>query len=122
MTPATIPPGIRKVKDIFESKFIIETVSPFLKRCENSSKNYGRPVSALAMAAAAMECAFKMYHSGEHKDVGQFSRDNRRWTTILEKCGTHSDQSDDESAGPNAQSMQNSRRALYTPSSPTKDD
>jgi hypothetical protein len=86
-----------------------------------------------------IERAFKMYHSGEHKDVGQFSRDkvgdmiddymvpaselsDRRWTTILEKCGSYSNESDDEYAGPSAQSMQNSRRALYTPSSLTKDD
>lgn len=75
-----------------------------------------------------------MYHSGEHKDVGQFSRDkvgemiddymvpaselsDRRWTMILEKCGAHGNESDDdEYAGPSAQSMHSSRRALYTPS------
>ncbi|KAH9979672.1 hypothetical protein BJV74DRAFT_780142, partial [Russula compacta] len=37
-----------------QSKFIIDLVLPFLKWCENSSKNYGRPVGALAMAAAGM--------------------------------------------------------------------
>jgi len=80
-----------------------------------------------------------MYHSGERKDVGQFSREKvgdmiddymvsaselseRRWTRIFEKCGAHGDDSEDEYAAPSAYTMQNSRRALYTPSSPTMED
>ncbi|KAH9979671.1 hypothetical protein BJV74DRAFT_888022 [Russula compacta] len=47
-------PEYIKGKDIFKSKFIIDLVLPFFKWCENSSKNYGRPVGALAMAAAGM--------------------------------------------------------------------
>ncbi|KAI0000683.1 hypothetical protein BJV74DRAFT_748348, partial [Russula compacta] len=67
--------GYMKGEDIFESRFIIDVVSPFLKWCKNSSKNFGRPTGALALAAAAVERAFKMYHSGKRKNVGQFSHE-----------------------------------------------
>ena len=86
-----------------------------------------------------VERAFKMYHSGERKNVGQFSREkigdmiddymvpasnlsDQRWTTILEICGTNDNESDGKYGGPSAESMQNSHRALYTPSSPSKED
>ena len=86
-----------------------------------------------------VEHAFKMYHSGKCKNIGQFSREkvgdmiddyivptsnlsNQRWMTILEICGTNNDESDGEYGGPSAESLQNSHWALYTPSSPSKED
>ncbi|KAI0244949.1 hypothetical protein BJV78DRAFT_1092706, partial [Lactifluus subvellereus] len=40
--------------DIFESKFIIQLLTPFLKSCKGSCQNHGCPVGALALAATAV--------------------------------------------------------------------
>lgn len=97
---------------------------------------FARPCSKLLFQ---VERAFKMYHSGECVDVGQFSCEkvseiiddyvvslskfsDRRWTKILDICGAHSNSSEDEPPSPGAQSMQNKRRTLYIPSSPTNED
>jgi hypothetical protein len=80
-----------------------------------------------------------MYHSGERKDVGQFSREkvgemiddyvvplskfsDRRWTKIMDACGVYGIERENESFLPAAQSMQNKRRTLYNPSSPAKEE
>jgi hypothetical protein len=41
-------------KGIFESKFIVQLLSQYLKWCNGSCNDYGRPIGALAMAATAV--------------------------------------------------------------------
>ncbi|KAH9992963.1 hypothetical protein BJV74DRAFT_713691, partial [Russula compacta] len=74
-TVAEDHPDYIPLDNLFESKFVIELMSPFLKLCEGSAHDYGRPVGAFCMAAAGVECAFRMYDSGERRDVGQFSQE-----------------------------------------------
>ncbi|KAH7917934.1 hypothetical protein BV22DRAFT_1025475 [Leucogyrophana mollusca] len=61
--------------DFFESEFIIKIFGIFLKATKGSMGEFGDPVGALAMSAAAVERAFLMYHTGAQVDRGQFSRD-----------------------------------------------
>jgi hypothetical protein len=77
-----------------------------------------------------------MYHSGEHVDVGQFSRElvgemvddyvanatimsERRWAKLMDNCGALGPE--DHHPIPSSSSMQQKRRTLYVPSSPAKD-
>ncbi|KAH9988441.1 hypothetical protein BJV74DRAFT_885329 [Russula compacta] len=72
----TVPidhPDYVKPEDLFESRFVVDLVSPFIKWCEGSCHDYGRLEGAYAMAAAGIERAFGMYHTGERVDVRQFS-------------------------------------------------
>jgi hypothetical protein len=41
-------------EDLFESGFVIELVSPYIKWCEGSCHDYGHLKGAFAMAAAAV--------------------------------------------------------------------
>ena len=80
-----------------------------------------------------------MYHTGEWREVGQFSREkvgemiddyvvplskfsDRRWAKIMDACGACGDSSDGEHILPTAQSMQDKRRMLYIRSSPMQED
>ncbi|KAF8487899.1 hypothetical protein F5888DRAFT_1639644 [Russula emetica] len=60
---------------IFESTFIIQLLSQYLKWCTGSCHDYGHPIGALSMAAAGIERAFVMFATGTRTDVGQFSKD-----------------------------------------------
>ena len=132
--------------------FVIDLVSPFFKWCDGSCYDYGRLTGALAMAAAGVrtpallvfwpdsllsfqiERAFKMYHTGERVNVGQFSREmvghmiddyganakalsDRRWSKIMEIVGQAQNVVKDQRPSPNAASMQQKRRILYIASS-----
>ncbi|KAJ7202084.1 hypothetical protein GGX14DRAFT_399658 [Mycena pura] len=117
-----------------QSTFVIDLLSAFLKKTAHSRKDYGRPVGAMCLIAAALERAFGMYTTGQlAEEAPQFSQDNvggvveeyldnikrfsdRKWTAILQLCGVPSKAAETPAAaGP---SLQAHRRILYTPSSP----
>ncbi|KAF9522081.1 hypothetical protein CPB83DRAFT_899946 [Crepidotus variabilis] len=93
-------------KGLFESSFIIETAAPLLKFTANAAGAYGEPVGALALVAAAVERAFKMYLSGtkvvnfqdvfSEEKIGSFVLDHLKdarkisanaWPRIKAACG-----------------------------------
>jgi len=41
-------------KDLFESQFVIELLAPFLKWCNGSRVDHGKPNGAVAMAATGV--------------------------------------------------------------------
>jgi hypothetical protein len=45
---------IQLPENLFESKFVIEVVSPFLNLCKGSPYDYGHPTGAFALAAAGV--------------------------------------------------------------------
>jgi hypothetical protein len=82
-----------------------------------------------------IERGFKMYHTGEYLNAGQFSRElvgemvddyvanatimsNRRWTKLIKICGGQGPKTEDRI--PVSSSMQTKRRTLYVLSSPSK--
>jgi hypothetical protein len=87
-----------------------------------------------------IERAFSMFEkTGKHTDVGQFSFErvgtvvddyvtnsqkfsDRRWSRIMESCGAQVQQEEATSFSLNAPSMSQSRRQLYVPSSPVKEE
>ncbi|KII88932.1 hypothetical protein PLICRDRAFT_159882 [Plicaturopsis crispa FD-325 SS-3] len=118
---------------LFESHFIIETLKPFFKLTKASRGDYGYMNGALAMAAAAVERAFFMFHTGVRIKAGTFSRDNgaadmvddymftarkvtdSRWKQILDRCGLQVEEQ--KKAVFIAPSLRNKRRELYIPRS-----
>jgi len=77
--------------------------------------------------------------TGERTDVGQFSFErvgtivddyvtnsqkfsDRRWSRIMESCGAQIQREEAPPFNPNAPSMSQSRRQLYVPSSPVKEE
>ncbi|KAH9965081.1 hypothetical protein BJV74DRAFT_745813, partial [Russula compacta] len=66
-------PDYVKPDDLFESVFVVNLVSPFIKWCKGLCHDYGHLKGAFAMASAGIERGFRMYHSSERVDVGQFS-------------------------------------------------
>ncbi|KAI0245201.1 hypothetical protein BJV78DRAFT_1140472, partial [Lactifluus subvellereus] len=126
--------GYIEPEGIFQSDFIIQLLSQYLKWCKGSCHNYGRPIGALSMAATAIERGFLMYLTGTRTDQGQFSKDmvgtvigeyvyiagrlsNRRWNIITTLCGENR-----EPPALMAHSVQVNRRELYEPSSPIGSD
>jgi len=124
--------GYIEPEGIFESTYIIQLLSQYLKWCIGSCHDYGRPIGALSMAAAGIERAFFMFSTGTRADMGQFSRDvvgslvgeylylagqltNRRWDLIMDLCGELKD-----TPALMTHSVQVNRRALYEPSSSMK--
>ncbi|KAF8493028.1 hypothetical protein F5888DRAFT_1806464 [Russula emetica] len=116
---------------IFESTFIIQLLSQYLKWCTGSCHDYGHPIGALSMAAAGIERAFVMFATGTRTDVGQFSKDvvgtlvgdylylatrltDRRWDLIAELCSGLKEKS---TSLTHAVQSQVNRRTLYEPSS-----
>ncbi|KAF8488710.1 hypothetical protein F5888DRAFT_1809460 [Russula emetica] len=116
---------------IFESTFIIQLLSQYLKWCTGSCHDYGHPIGALSMAAAGIERAFVMFATGTRTDVGQFSKDvvgtlvgdylypatqltDRRWDLIAELC---SGLKEKLTSLTHAVQSQVNRRTLYEPSS-----
>lgn len=84
-----------------------------------------------------VERAFKMYFTGQKVNIGKFSRDNtealvadyventkklseRRWKQILERCGSTPVAENEHVESVPRACMDERRRALYVPSSPTK--
>ncbi|KAJ7219595.1 hypothetical protein GGX14DRAFT_390112 [Mycena pura] len=117
-----------------QSTFVIDILSAFLKKTAHSCKNYGYPIGAVCLIAAALERAFSMYTTGQlAEEAPQFSQDNvggvvedyldnikrfsdRKWVTIMQLCGVPSKA--DETLAVASPSLQARRRTLYVPSSP----
>ncbi|KII89806.1 hypothetical protein PLICRDRAFT_174639 [Plicaturopsis crispa FD-325 SS-3] len=128
-----------KPTTIFESSFILDTLHGFLKFTKNARRDYGRPKGALALSAAAVERAFRMFHSGTQVDIGQFSKDTvgvmtsdymtlakkltaRRWGIILPLNDDASGITETPMKAASTLSLQQARRDLYEPSSPLPED
>ncbi|KAH9984631.1 hypothetical protein BJV74DRAFT_776087 [Russula compacta] len=74
----TVPidhPDYVKPEDLFESRFVVDLVSPFIKWCEGSCHDYGRLEGAYAMAAAGV-CVyiFLMFFSSSHLSYSDRAR------------------------------------------------
>ncbi|KAG6888152.1 hypothetical protein C0992_009496 [Termitomyces sp. T32_za158] len=124
-------------KDCFESKFIIDLVTPQLKCIKSSCGigTFGEPLTAFALAAAALERAFNCYENGEFKEpsstfgserikntfadylytCGMFSE--RRWRALKDACGLAAKE-DFIHETPMVSSLRGRRRTIYIPSSP----
>ncbi|RDB20421.1 hypothetical protein Hypma_012520 [Hypsizygus marmoreus] len=130
---------------IFESRFMVETIEPLLKSAKNSVGNFGNPQGCVALAATAVERAFRMFLTGEFiepqgprklfsgdinsdavkqylKTIGKFS--DRRWRCLLDAYGTNTEDSKgvDEVGLFDELLLENGREDLYIASSPIRDE
>ncbi|KAH9956764.1 hypothetical protein BC827DRAFT_1270683 [Russula dissimulans] len=64
-----------KPANIFESKFVMELLTQYLKWCKGLCYEDGQPYGVISIAAAAVKCAFLMYTTGLQVDWGLFSKD-----------------------------------------------
>ncbi|KAH9974843.1 hypothetical protein BJV74DRAFT_798869 [Russula compacta] len=93
-----------KLKDIFESDFVIQLLTQYLKWTQGLCYGDGQPYGAITMAATTIENAFLMHTMGIQVDLGQFSQDmvgsivaeyaklaqvlsERHWKKIMKLCG-----------------------------------
>ncbi|KAK1228830.1 hypothetical protein PQX77_008125 [Marasmius sp. AFHP31] len=119
------------------STFMIAAMKPMLKSSSGAIENYGHPVGLLALCAAAITRAFKMYSaSGVYSKelVGDFSEARctdivasfvsvaktfspNHWSRIYQACATENPE--DPSLEPIAEdSFHDTLASLYRPSSP----
>ncbi|KAJ7678402.1 hypothetical protein B0H17DRAFT_1139463 [Mycena rosella] len=125
-------PRYVKAKGLFESDFVIAVLAPLLK-VGGTELPYG----AVALAAAAVECAFVKYRSGHYEGTSTFGKNSagtavdgymvaahklstNAWERILRACNERSAQAVDASsdAEDGDLSLDGLREDLYEGSSP----
>ncbi|KAF8488593.1 hypothetical protein F5888DRAFT_1809552 [Russula emetica] len=98
---------------IFESTFIIQLLSQYLKWCTGSCHDYGHPIGTLSMAAAGFSKDVVGTLVGDYLYLATRLTD-RRWDLIAELCSGLKEKS---TSLTHAVQSQVNRRTLYEPSS-----